>query len=100
MSRSARTGFSSLVALAMALSPALALADPLAITMVPHVPLGKKPTVTLKAFTRVVNVVLDLTRTEDDVKVTYKVASLGAGQSKTFTVGDGELGSYHWNGEL
>ena len=90
----------TILPLLLLLTPALALADPVAVTMMTNVPAGKKPTITIKAQTRVVNVVLELERSEDESKVTQRVPALNAGQSKTFPIGDGSLGSSHWSGTV
>ncbi len=82
------------------LTSTIALAQPVAVTMVTKVPVGKKPTLTVKAATRVVDLVLDLTRSEDGAKVTARVPVLGAGQAKVFPLGDGKLGSAHYDGTL
>ena len=90
----------SLLALVLLVTPALALAHPVTVTMVTNVPAGKKPTLTIKASQRVVDLVLELARAEDESKFTQRIPSLSAGQSKTFPIGDGGLGSSHWDGTL
>jgi outer membrane protein OmpA-like peptidoglycan-associated protein len=81
-------------------APTVVSAHPVAVTMVTNVPAGKKPTITVKAATRVLDLLLELTRNEDQSKVTMRVPALAAGQSKTFPIGDGSLGSSHWDGTL
>jgi outer membrane protein OmpA-like peptidoglycan-associated protein len=88
------------IPLLLLLGPTVAHADPVTVTMVTNVPVGKKPTLTVKATMRVTDLTLDITRAEDGTKVTAHVASLGPGQSKVFTLGDGALGSAHWDGRL
>ena len=96
----ARVPRSLLPLLLLVVTPTIAVAHPVTVTMVTNVPAGKKPTITVKAATRVVDIVLELTRTEDESKLTMRAPGLGAGQSKTFVVGDGALGSSHWDGTL
>ena len=88
--------------LLLLLAPALVRAqvEPVSVTMVTHVPAGKKPTVTVKALARVTQVVLDLTCDETGAKVTARVPSLNAGQSKVFPIGDGAIGGAHYSGTL
>ncbi|MSP62522.1 MAG: OmpA family protein [Myxococcales bacterium] len=88
------------ILLLLAHAPTIALGQPVTVTLATHVPVGKKPTITVKAATRVVDLVLDLTRSEDGGKVTARLPVLGAGQSRVFPLGDGALGSAHYDGTL
>jgi outer membrane protein OmpA-like peptidoglycan-associated protein len=76
--------------------------EPVQVTTVLQVPHGKKPTLTVKALTRVSNVVLELTRDgEESAKpTTVRIGSLNAGQSRTLPIGDGAIGSATYSGTL
>ena len=84
------------------LPPAVARADgePVSISMVTQVPVGKKPTLTIKALARVTNLVLELTHDEDSAKATTKIGSMGAGQTRVVPMGDGAIGPAHWSGTI
>ncbi|MSP62377.1 MAG: hypothetical protein EXR72_18995 [Myxococcales bacterium] len=88
------------ILLLLVLSPTIALAQPVTVTLVTNVPFGKRPTLTVKASARVINLVLDLERSDGGGKVTARLPVLGAGQSKVFPLGDGALGSAHYDGTL
>ncbi len=92
----------SILPVLLLVGPAVAHAqeEPVSVTMVTHVPQGKKPTLTVKALTRITDVVLDLKHDETDTPILIKVAAMGAGQSKTFPLGDGAIGSAHYSGTL
>lgn len=82
------------------IAPTLAQAEPVTVTLATHVPVGKKPTLTVRAETRVVNLVLDLTRAEDGARLVARAPALNVGQSRVFPLGDGEIGTAHWDGTL
>ena len=96
----AMTHLARFIPVVLLLSPAVALADPVTLTMMTNVPVGKKPTLTVKANARVVEVVLEMVRAEDEAKLNLKFPSLNGGQSKVIPIGDGGLGASHWNGTL
>lgn len=95
-----RTLSALLIASALLGGPARADGEPVAISMVTQVPVGKKPTVTIKALTRISNLVLDITRDDDGAKASYRVPALGPGQSKVFPLGDGAIGAFHYSGAI
>lgn len=92
--------FARIIAPLLLLTPTLARAEPVTVTMVTHVAVGKKPTLTVRAETRVANLILDLTRTEDGAKLVARFPALNAGQSRVFPIGNGEIGTAHWDGTL
>ena len=96
---------SSLRILCLTMAGALLLwtpaqAQPVSVSMTNQVPVGKKPSLTIRAATRVTNLVLELTRREDDSKLSVKIPALGAGQTRVIPIGDGAIGAATYDGTL
>jgi outer membrane protein OmpA-like peptidoglycan-associated protein len=90
------------VLLPLLLLPALAAAQPsqpVETKLQNDVAAGKKPTLTVIARRRVVEVQLSLAR-EGGGEAGGKVAALSPGQSHVFPIGDGQAGRAHWTGKL
>jgi outer membrane protein OmpA-like peptidoglycan-associated protein len=92
-----------LLLLAALATPALAAAQPIGnpieTKLQNDVPAGRKPTLTVVAKRRVVEVELALS-SDAGGEESGKVAALSPGQSHTFTVGEGAAGRTHWKGKL
>ncbi len=83
----------------LALAPALAGAQPISFSLKNDVPAGQKPSLTVTAVERVLDVRLELAR-PDGGRVEQKAAALDPGRSVTFPIGDGASGKTHWHGAI
>src|SRR5690349_14462077 len=80
--------------------PALASAQPISFALKNDVPPGKKPTFTVTAIERVLDVRLELQRSDGAARVDEKAPALDPGRSVTFPIGDGASGKAHWRGAI
>src|SRR5437773_1898323 len=84
---------------ALLVLPAAAAAQPVSFQLKNDVPAGQKPTLTLMAMERVLEVKLDLAR-DDGEKFTQTLAALDAGKQAVLPVGDGKAGKAHCKGTI
>jgi len=88
------------LALLVALTaPAFAQA-PISFTLKNDVAAGQKPSLTLIATDRVIDVRLAVTRASDGAKFEQRAAALDPGRSVTFPIGDGAPGRAHYKGSI
>lgn len=85
--------------LAAVLSCALARAQPVSFQLKNDVPVGQKPSLTVTAISKVLEVKVSLTR-DDGARFVSTHPSLLRGKSTLFALGDGKAGKAHYKGTL
>jgi outer membrane protein OmpA-like peptidoglycan-associated protein len=76
-----------------------AFADPAELTLHNQVPVGQRPSLTVKANDRLRGVHLELER-DDGKRFTVDHGAMAEGQSATLAIGDGKAGRVRWKGKV